>query len=82
MIYSTKNYQYWLFCASYDQNIRIRIVVGGNWAFEAVEASEVAEVAEVNEAGEDSKALKITIEGSRVFQVLEFNNLGSNITLF
>ena len=70
------------FGASDDQTIRIRKLFWGNWALEAVEASEVAEVAEVNEAGEDSKALKITTEDFRVFQVLEFNNLGSNITLF
>jgi hypothetical protein len=51
-------------------------------ALKAVEASEVAEAAEVNEAGEVSKAWKITTEDFRVFQVLEFNNLRTNITLF
>ena len=49
---------------------------------EAVEASEVAEATEVNEAGEVSKAWKIITEDFRVFQVLEFNNLSTNITLF
>ena len=46
------------------------------------EASEVAEATEVNEAGEVSKAQKITTEDFRVFKVLEFNNLRSNITFF
>ena len=45
-----------------------------NWALEAVEASEVSEAAEVNETGEVSKAWKV--------QVLGFNNLRTNITLF
>ena len=54
----------------------------GNWDLEAVEASEVAEATEVNEAGEVSKAWKITTEDFRVFQVIEFNILGTNITLF
>ena len=53
-----------------------------NWALEAVEASEVAEAAKVNEAGEVSKAWKITTVDFRVFQVLEFNNFRTNITLF
>ena len=47
-----------------------------------MDASEVAEAAEVNEAGEVSKAWKITTEDFRVLFVLEFNNLGTNITLF
>ena len=51
----------------------------GNWA---LEASEVAEAAEVNEAGEVSKAWKITTVDFRVFQVLEFNNFGTIITLY
>jgi hypothetical protein len=55
---------------------------GGNWALEAVEASDVAEATEVNEAGEVSKAWKITAVDFRVFQVLEFNNFMTNITLF
>ena len=38
--------------------------------------------AEINEAGEVSKAWQITTENFRVFQVLEFNNLKTNITLF
>ena len=42
----------------------------------AVEASEVAEATEVNDAGEVSKAWKITPVDFRVFQVLEFNDLG------
>ena len=46
------------------------------------EAIEVAEAAEVNEAGDVSKAWKINTEEFKVFQVLEFNNLGTNITLF
>jgi hypothetical protein len=50
-------------------------------AYEAVEASEVAEAAEVNEAGEIYKAWKITTEDFRVFQVLEFNDLKTNIFL-
>jgi hypothetical protein len=54
----------------------------GNWALEAVEASEVAEAAEVNDAGEVSKAWKITTVDFRVFQVLEFNDFRTNITLF
>ena len=70
------------FGASDDQTIRIRKFFGGNWALEAVEASEVAEAAEVNEAGEVSKAWKITTVDFRVFQVLEFNNFRTNITLF
>ena len=41
-----------------------------------------AEAAEVNEAGEVAKAWKITTEDFRVIQVLEFNNLSTNITLF
>ena len=49
-------------------------------AVEAVEASEVAEAPE--EAGEVSKAWKITTEGIRDIQVLEFNNLSTNITFF
>ncbi len=44
--------------------------------------NEVAEAAEVNEAGEVSKACKITSEDFRVFQVIEFNILGTYITLF
>ena len=51
----------------------------GNWA---LEASEVAEATDVNEAGEVSKAWKITTVDFRVFQVLEFNNFRTNITLF
>ena len=79
MIYSTNNTSIGYFGASDDQTIRIRQFFGGNWALEAVEASEVAEAAEVNEAGEVSKAWKIT---TVVFQVLEFNNFSTNITLF
>jgi hypothetical protein len=47
-----------------------------------VEARKVAEVTEVNEAAEVFKAWKITTEDPRVIQVLEFNNLKTNITLF
>ena len=46
------------------------------WALEAVEASEV------NEAEEVSKAWKITTEDFRVFHVLEFNILRTNIISF
>ena len=53
--------------------------MGGNWA---LEASEVAEAAEVNEAGEVSKAWKITTVDFRVFQILEFNDFRTKITLF
>ena len=70
------------FSASDDQTIKIRKFFGGNWALEAVEASEVAEATEVNEAGEVSKAWKITTVDFRVFQVLEFNDFRTNITLF
>ena len=70
------------FGASDDQTIRIRKFFLGNWALEAVDANEVAEAAEVNEAGEVFKAWKITTEDFRVFQVLEFNNLRTNLTLF
>ena len=55
---------------------------GGNWASEAVEASEVAETAEVTETGEVSKAWRVTTVDFRVFQILEFNNFRTNITLF
>ena len=48
-------------------------------AAEAVEASEVTGADKVNEATKVSKALKITTE---VIQVLEFNNLRNNTTLF
>ena len=51
-------------------------------AVEAVEASEVAEAPEVKQAGEVSKAWKITTEGIRDIQVLEFNNLSTNIIFF
>jgi hypothetical protein len=51
-------------------------------ALEVGEASEVAEAAEINEAAEVSKALKITLEDFRVIQVLEFNDVKNNITLF
>ena len=70
------------FGASDDQTIRIMKFFLGNWDLEAVEASEVAEAAEVNEAGEVSKACKITTVDFRVFQILEFNNFRTNITLF
>ena len=53
-----------------------------NWALEVVEASEVAEAAEVNEVGEVSKTQKITTVDLRVFQVLEFDNFMTDITLF
>ena len=49
---------------------------------EAFGASEVAEAAEVDEVREVSKAWKITSEDFRVFQVIELNILGTNITLF
>jgi hypothetical protein len=47
-----------------------------------VKASEVAEATEVNETAEVSKAWKITTEVFIVIQVLEFDNLRNNITLF
>ena len=47
-----------------------------------VESSEVEEATEVNEAAEISKAWKITTEVFKVIQVLEFNDLRTNITLF
>ena len=53
-----------------------------NWALDAVEASEFAEATEVNEAGEVSKAWKITSEDFRVFQILEFKTLRTDITFF
>ena len=53
-----------------------------NWALDAVEASEFAEATEVNEAGEVYNAWKITTVDFRVFQVLEFNNFGTIITLY
>ena len=46
-----------------------------NWHLEAVEAGEVAEAGEVNQAEEVSNAWKITTEGFRVIQILEFINL-------
>ena len=57
-------------------------VFWGNRAFEAVEASEVAEAAKVIEAKKISKGWKTTIEVFKVIQVLEFNSLRTNITLF
>ena len=48
----------------------------------AVETRGYAEAAEVNEAGEVYKAWKITTEDFRVFQVLEFNNLRTDINFF
>jgi len=77
-----KNTSIGYFGASDDQTIRIRKFFWRNGALEAVEASEVAEAAEVNEAGEVSKSWKITTVDFRVFQVLEFNNFRTNITLF
>ena len=70
------------FGANDDQTIRIRRFFWGNWTLEAVEASELTEATEVNDAGEVSKAWKITTVDFRVFQVLEFNNFRTNITLF
>ena len=70
------------FGARDDPVIRMRKKNWENRAVEAVEASEVVEATEVNEAGEVSKAWKITSEDFRVVFVLEFNNLGTNITLF
>ena len=51
-------------------------------ALEAVEASQVAEAAEVNKAGEVSQTWKINSEDFTVIQILEFNILRTNITLF
>ena len=75
MIHSTKND----FGASDDQD---KEIFWGNWHLEGVEASEVAEAAEVNEDEEVYKAWKIPTEDFRVIQVLEFNNLRTNMTLF
>ena len=44
-------------------------------------ASKVAKAAKVNEAAEVFKAWKIPTEDFRVFQVLEFINLRTNIAL-
>ena len=82
MIHSTKNYQYLLLWCQWWSDHQDQEVFWRNWALEAVEASEVAEAAEVNEAGEVSKTWKITTVDFRVFQVLEFNNFRTNITLF
>ena len=49
---------------------------------EAFETSEVAEAAEINQTAEVSKTWKITTEVFKGIQVLEFNNLRTNITLF
>ena len=61
--------------ASDYQLIRIR-------ALEAVEASQVAETTKIYETEEFSKVRKVIVEDFRVIQVLEFNNLWTNITLF
>ena len=82
MIDSTRNYQYWFFWCQWWSNHQYQEVFWGNWALEAVEASEVADAAKVNDAGEVSKAWKITSVDFIVFQVLEFNNFRTNITLF
>ena len=49
-------------------------------AFEVIEAVEVFEAAEVIEAAEVSKARKIISEVFTINQVIEFNNLMTNIT--
>ena len=51
-------------------------------ALQAIEASEVAEAAEINQTAEVSKAWTITSEVFKGIQVLEFNNLRTNVTLF
>ena len=51
-------------------------------ALEVIEAIEVAEADEVNEAAKVSEARKITTELVWVNQVLEFDKLMTNITLF
>ena len=70
------------FCASGDEIIKIRKFFWGKRAFEVIEAIEVSKAAEVNEAAYLSEARKITNEFFRVSQVLEFNNLMTNIPLF
>ena len=70
------------FGARDDPVIRMRKKNWENRAVEAVEASEVVEADEVNEAGDVSKAWKFTPVDFRVFQVLEFNDFMTNITLF
>ena len=40
------------------------------------------EAADINEAAEVSKALKITTDDFRVIQVIKFNKLRTNVTLF
>ena len=77
-----KNDKQWLFWCQWWSDHQDQEVFWGNWTLEAVEASELTEATEVNEAGEVLKAWKITTEDFRVFQVLEFNNFRTNITLF
>ena len=80
MIQSTKNDHYWSFWCRWWSNHQDQDLCWWNRAVEAVEASEVAEATEVNEAADVSKACKITTEDFRVILVLEFNNLGTQIT--
>ena len=82
IIHSTKNCHYWLFWCQWWSDHQDQEVFWVNWALEAVKDSEVAEAAEVDEAGEVFKAWKITTEDFRVFQVLEFNNLRTDVTFF
>ena len=82
MISSTNYDQYCFFWCQWWSDHQDQELFWWNWYLEAVEASEVAEATEVNEAGEVSKAWKITTVDFRVFQVLEFNNFRTNITLF
>ena len=49
---------------------------------EVAEAIEVSEAAKVNEAVKVPEAMKITTEFFRVNQVLGFNHLMTNVTLF
>ena len=82
MINSTKRGQYWSFWWQIWSNHQNQEVLWVNRVVEVAEASEAAEAGEVNEAGEASKAWKMTIVDFKVFQVLEFNNFRTNITLF
>ena len=74
MTYSTKN-----FGACDNQAKKIFKEVE---AVEASEASEVTEAAKVIESTEVSKAWIIPTEVFKVIQILEFNNLRANLTLF
>jgi hypothetical protein len=65
-----------------DKILKIRKLFEKKKAFEVIEAVEVFEAAKVIDAAEVSKARKIISEVFKINQVLEFNNLMANITLF